>query len=160
MAVSELLHAVSPLWWETLVSGADIEQHIELPTKKLVAQQGYRMVQRGFFNQLDEFSIKTGLLLLRLRLSGRNEDSIFVNVTMITMMSSVGDLPRVEGHHKEGMHRPSNEVIQTRILGEGSMTTFVTNDPHSGANTALNKTIKNPGASPEKWRWQVIDLKS
>lgn len=118
------------------------------------------MVQRSFFNQLDELSIESGLLFLGLRLSRGNEDSILVNVTMIAMMSSVCDLPRVEGHHKEGMHRPSNKVIQTRVLGERTMTTFVTNDPHSSANTALNKAIKNPGTSSEKWRWQVINLKS
>lgn len=38
VAVSELLHTVSALWREALVSSADIEQHIELPSEKLVAQ--------------------------------------------------------------------------------------------------------------------------
>ena len=160
VAVSELLHTVSALWREALVSSADIEQHIELPSEDLVSQQGHGVVKRGFFDQFDKLGVETGLLVVGLSLSGRNKDSVLVNVAMVTVVSSMGDLPRVEGHHQEGMHRPSNKVIQTRILGEGSMTTFVTNDPHSGANTALEKTIKNPGASPEKWRWQVIDLKS
>lgn len=40
------------------------------------------------------------------------------------------------------------------------MTTFVTNDPHSGTNTALNKAIENPGTSPEKWRRKIINLES
>lgn len=118
------------------------------------------MIQRSLLDQLDELGQKGGLLILDLSLSWRDKDGILVNVAMITVMSGVGDLPRVERHHKKRVNCPTNKVIQSGVLREGAMTTFVTNDPHSGSNTALNKAIQDPGASAEKWRWEIINLES
>jgi hypothetical protein len=145
---------------ETLVAGADVKQQVELPSKDLVSQKGDSVVERCLLDKLDELAHEAGLSALNLRLSWRNKDGVLLDVTMVTVVSSMGNLPRVERHHKKGVNSPSNKVVQPRGLGEGAMATFVTNDPHSGTNTALNKAIENPCTIPEKWRRQIINLES
>lgn len=101
----------SSLVGETLVAGADVKQQIELPSEDLVSQKSDGMVERCLLNKLDELAQKGGLLALDLRLSWRNKDGVLVDMPMVTVVSSMGDLPRVERHHKKGVDCPSNKVV-------------------------------------------------
>lgn len=116
------------------------------------------MIERRFFNQLNKFGVEGGLLVLDLGFSRRNKDHIFVNVGMVPMVTSMGDLPRKVGHHESRMNSPSNNIIEQRELGEGAVSTFVTDNPHSGSNAALDEGIKDPSSGTERWRRQKIDL--
>lgn len=92
MAVSEHLRTLL-LGRQTLVSSADVEQHVKLPAEHLVAEQSDSVVERSFLNQLNKLAEHRRLPGLHLRLSGGHKDNILVDVSVVTVMSAVGDLP-------------------------------------------------------------------
>lgn len=156
MAVSEHLPAV--FFGQTLVSGTDIEQHVQLPSEKLMSEQSNSVIERSLLDQLHKLAEQSGLLVLNFGFSGRHKDNVLVDMGVVTVMSAMGDLPGKERHHEKRVHSPANNIVELVVCREGTVTTFVADNPHSDANAALDKAVKDPSGHSESRRRQKINL--
>lgn len=156
MAVAE--HLLLVFVGQTLVSGTDIEQHVELPSEKLVSEQSDGVIERSLLDQLHKLAEQSGLLVLNFRFSGRHKDNVLVDMGVVTVMSAVGDLPGKERHHEKRVHSPANNIVELVVCREGTVATFVADNPHSDANAALDEAIKDPSGNSESRRRQKINL--
>lgn len=159
VAVSESLGG-GTLLGQTLVSGADVEKHVQLPSQNLVTEQSDSVVEGSFLNQLGEFAEHSRLLVLDLSLSSRDKDSVLVDVTVVPVVSGMGDLPREERNHQKRVDGPATKVVKSSRLGKGTMATFMANNPHSSADAALEKGVQNPSRRPHERSRQEINLES
>lgn len=159
VAVSESLGG-GALLRQTLVSGADIEKHVQLPSQNLVTEQSNSVVEGSFLNQLGELAEHSRLLVLDLGLGSRYKDSVLLDVAVVSVVSGMGDLPREERNHQKRVNGPATKVVESGRLRKGTMATLMADNPHSSADAALKKGVQDPSRRPHERSWQEIDLES
>lgn len=118
------------------------------------------IVERRLLNQLLNLLKHGRHPVLTLLLGWGDEDGVLFNVAVVTVVSRVSDLPREVRHHKQGVNRPANSVVQHRVCRESAMATLMTDNPDSNADAALEKSVGNPGTDPLCGGRQEIDMKS
>lgn len=78
-----------------------------------------------------------------------NESHVLLHVAGVHVVAVVRELPRVVRDQESGVRQKANNVVQQRVLGEGTVTGLVAQDPKTSANQALDEAVDNPGGDSE-----------
>ena len=142
---------------ETARSSRDVERQIKEPSKELMEDEWDGLVHGSV---LDVFHVKKRLSLVVVGASLGHKGHVFLHMAGEHVMSVVGKLPREVRHHKTWVSEEANDVIQLGVLGESAMTCFMTENPDSGANQALDKAVKCPGSKSQSSIFNARDVTS
>lgn len=143
---------------KTLRTGGDIQEEVQLPSEELVADELQEGDDGSFFGQMLELLDADVLLLGQLVVSPRDKDRVLLHVAGVAVVARMGDLPGEVGDHQEGVGGPADNVVKGLVLGEGTMTTFMSQNPYSGADAALEEAVDSPGEGAQGQGGEEVDV--
>lgn len=130
---------------ETGRASRDVEGQVHLPSEKLVREQGNQLVDGSVLKHLKDRQDALGIV----GLGPGNKRHVLLHMAGVHVVTVVRELPRVVGDQETGVRQEANNVVQRGVLGEGTVTGLVAQDPKTGGNQALNEAVDNPGNGPE-----------
>jgi hypothetical protein len=131
-----------------------IEEQVAWPSEKLVDKIVPEGSNGGVLSQLCELD-HVGLgLLTKVRLDPRlpgvgHESSVLLDITRGLVVLRVGETPRVEGNQQEGVHDQAHCIVQLLGFREGTVATFVSQNPDTGEDEPLDRGVGHPGGETE-----------
>lgn len=143
---------------QTLGTGGDIQEEVQLPSEELVADELQEGDDGGFLGEMLELLDADVLLLGQFIVGPGDEDGVLLHVAGVAVVAGMGDLPGEVGDHQEGVGSPADNVVEGLMLGEGTMAAFMSQNPYSGADTTLEEAVDSPGEGAQRQRGEEVDV--
>lgn len=139
-----------------LVMSRDIGAQVQEPTRKLLSDHMSCRHDRRLLHKLAQFMGVVTKLRGVLFTGLGHEDHVSFQVSSGFVVFAVGDLPREIGNEQGGVANPPNRIVQTLRGRKGLMSTFVGQDPKTGAKASLYKGICRPQNSAKGGRGDIF----
>ena len=114
---------------QTLGTGGNVQEQIQLPAHQLVADQLDEGHDGGLLGQMLELLDADVLLLGQLFVGPGDEDGVLLHVPGVAVVAGVGDLPGEVGDHEERVGGPADKVVEGLVLGEGTVAALMGENP-------------------------------
>ncbi len=129
---------------ETVTASGDVEKEVGGPCEKLVESQLDELVDGSVLKELD--SVECPLEVVGAGTG--NEGHVLLHVAGVHVVAVMRELPGVVRHHERRVAEETNSIVELLVLGEGTVSTLVAENPEASADQALDEAVDGPGCGP------------
>lgn len=134
---------------QATLAGGGIEEEVCLPSEELVDDQVNELGDGRILEELMEIDAAEQGLAGGLGLRRGDESHVLLHVASEAVVTVVRELPREVGHQEEGVKDPTDAVVELGVLGEGTVTALVAEDPDTSADETLDEAVDHPSRETE-----------
>lgn len=131
------------------LSRAGVEEHVHLPSEKLVEDELDELRSRSILDELSNVNTANDKGPGGLGLSGGDKGHVELHVSMEAVVAVVRVLPAEVGDHQERVEGPSGDIVDLAVEREGTVAALVSQDPDAGAEESLDEAVDHPGSDAE-----------